>query len=523
MIALTYRLILREPVLATALDGEPNSAISYDYIPGSMLRGLVAVELARHSSDLVVQQRPLLFANQVRFLHAYPAPQGGPRSLPTPRSWRKDKGSPDNLRIEDHALLAEEESAFENGATEPGGFVILGDERATFVRVNRNITVHTLRDRVAGRPRRGLGAVYQYDALAAGTHVCGAILVAELAQAQLLRKLLPRGEYRIGGARTAGYGLVQLDDLQIDEQWNEYDVPSRSVAANEQFNITLLSDMILRDPFGSTHTNVETALKNVLKVDVHCEAAFKQVTSVGGFNRKWGTPLPQDQALQAGSVFIFRAGGAIGQAQIQDLLEYGIGERRAEGFGRLAVNWLQAEVLYQGKHDEQSDEIVPVTLTSREQTIAQRMVTRRRRLALERELASAIRNRTYALPVNRPSNSQLSRVRILVRSALKERDPSRILDLFADEEKNPHALKRNARQKFDQFRLGQGEDAPRLSTWISELCQNPERIWAGPMNRANKSLGQETPAEEWLAEEYALRLIDGVLEELMRLNRKGGN
>ena len=91
MIALTYRLTLQEPVLATALDGEPNSAVSYDYIPGSMIRGLVAAALTRPTVDLAMTERELLFSGEVRYLHAYPARQNSLRSLPAPHSWRKNK------------------------------------------------------------------------------------------------------------------------------------------------------------------------------------------------------------------------------------------------------------------------------------------------------------------------------------------------------------------------------------------------------------------------------------------------
>ena len=428
------------------------------------------------------------------------------------------------MRIEDHALLAENESEFKKeGSTGVGGFIVLDDVQVTSLPRKRHIMVHTLRDRFAGRPRRGLGAVYQYDALAQGSCFSGAIVVTTRAQAETLSTLLPKGEYRIGGARTAGYGLVWLDELRIDEQWWEYGAPPQAIAAQEQFTITLLSDTILRDPQGSTHTNLEAELRQVHKLPVRCDKAFKEVKAVGGFNRKWGMPLPQELALQAGCVFVLRTEAAITQQQVQALIERGVGERHTEGFGRLAVNWQQDEVLTLVKPgDERHSEITPVALTSRERMIAQRMATRRRRLALDRELAMAIHVQTQNDPVNCPPNSQLSRVRIIVRSALKERDPSRVLDLFRDDDRNSRPLRRNARHKFDRCRLGQGEDAPRLSTWINELCKNPESIWDGPLNREEQALAGEQPEAGWLTEEYALRLIDGVLEELMRRNRKGG-
>jgi CRISPR-associated protein Csx10 len=518
MMALTYGITLREPLLATALDGDPNSAVSHHYIPGSMIRGLVAAQLARQNPDLATAERTLLFSGQVRYLNAYPGHLHGWRSLPVPRSWRRDKERADNPRIEDHALI--QESEFQ-ATRDINGFVFVEDDEAQLAPTNRHIMVHTRRDRFAGRPRPGAagGAVYQYDALAPGLHFRGAILVADNTQAQTMRDLLPVGEYRLGGARTAGYGLVWLDDVQLVDSWLEYGESPTSVSAGQCFRVTLLSDTILRDGWGATHTDLAAALG----LPVRCQVAFKQITAVGGFNRKWGTPLPQEQALQAGSVFVLCADAEISAQQLQTLIQNGIGERRAEGFGRIALNWPQEGELNQVSRDAERNEILPVQLTASERLMAQRMATRRRRHTLEHQLAAAIRTVTQPEPTRRPPTSQLARVRIIVRSALKERDTSRLLDLFADDgDKNPRALKANARQKFARCRLA-GASSQRLNEWIRELCHRPEeslsRIFR---NLQSQTLGNEAP-DDWFTEEYALRLIDGVLEELMRQNRKGGN
>jgi len=513
MIAVTYQLTLLEPVLATALAGEPNSAVSHDYIPGSLVRGLVAGELRRQESDLSIAQRHWLFNGQTRYLHAYPF-VNKQRSLPAPRSWRKDKKVEGNPRIEDRTLLSEQESEFE-ATKDVTGFVVVSDEHAMFASRRRHITVHTLRDRFAGRPQRGQGAVYQYDALPLGAQFSGAVLVATNDQAEELLKLLPMGQYRLGGARTAGYGLAKLHNLAIvNKTWHEYNTNLTDIATGQTLIITLLSDTILRDRYGATHTDLAATLGLPEPV-----AAYKQTTVVGGFNRKWGTPLPQEQALRAGSVFVWQAAATIPLAQWQKWLEQGVGERCSEGFGRLAVNWQQADALIQSKPDQHQHEIVAVTLTPGEQATAQRIATRRRRLALDRDLAEAIKDLEPTIK-GQPTNSQLSRVRIILRSALKERDPSRMSELFRlDGDKNVRALKPNAQQKFARCRIGDPEY--RLSDWIKDLSDNPEKIWDGPFkSREDKPLGGIAP-EDWLTEEYALRLIDGVLEQMMQKNRKG--
>jgi hypothetical protein len=54
----------------------------------------------------------------------------------------------------------------------------------------------------------------------------------------------------------------------------------------------------------------------------------------GGYNRKWGMPLPQTDCAMAGSVFVFEATRQISKSELQEIEAENIGERTAEGYGR---------------------------------------------------------------------------------------------------------------------------------------------------------------------------------------------
>ena len=41
MRAIPYRITLQEPLLAKRIAGDPNSGVSYPYVPGSVVRGAV--------------------------------------------------------------------------------------------------------------------------------------------------------------------------------------------------------------------------------------------------------------------------------------------------------------------------------------------------------------------------------------------------------------------------------------------------------------------------------------------------
>src|SRR5947208_1553677 len=91
---LQYTLKLQAPVIVTTLSGDPNSAATQPFIPGNSIRGALARLLlpssSRSGSDDDFQE--LILGGNVRYLHAYPA-SGSTRALPTPISWRLDKGN----------------------------------------------------------------------------------------------------------------------------------------------------------------------------------------------------------------------------------------------------------------------------------------------------------------------------------------------------------------------------------------------------------------------------------------------
>ena len=94
MKTIIYRLTLLEPVLVTALDGDPNSAVAFDYLPGSVLRGALIGQYLRVNNISPKQfnagndeiQR-LFFNGGTRFLNGYPV-ERNQRTLPVPESWQ---------------------------------------------------------------------------------------------------------------------------------------------------------------------------------------------------------------------------------------------------------------------------------------------------------------------------------------------------------------------------------------------------------------------------------------------------
>ncbi|MCB0044658.1 MAG: hypothetical protein KDD92_04450 [Caldilineaceae bacterium] len=567
MIAITYKLILQEPLLATSLLGDPNSSVSFSYVPGSMIRGLIATRLlAQGDVDLALDERDLLFNGNVRYLNAYPADAQGYRRLPVPISWHYDKrkANEDGYKIVDWAYMDEEERIEADMGED--GFLIpyqaysdsfvearVYDRDPSIYNPGRVIHVHHLRDRRIGRPTKDIGAVYQYDALAEGEALVGVILTENQELADRILALLPEQTVRLGGARTAGYGKALLAAVvQQPISWTEVPESDLSdVQPEETFVVTLLSDTILRDLQGRPSQDIAPALPPEIQAEVL--QSYQKRIPVGGFNRKWGLPIPQEPALKAGSVFVLKANKRVNKAEFIKWINAGIGERRAEGFGRIAINWYGDDsVLVKAEaHPYIWTESKSNALSAASRNLAQQMQERYQRQMLDRSLAaflSKFSQKRERLPISKPpANSQLSRLRIFLRDAQRQDDLTRIynllsptiLDAEGKEIRNPQALKSRSMEQFRKARLNvEGVPNERLDGWMralieDTLSENPQTIWnyldSDKQIIGNNNLLLDVEAKPSdLSIDYTFRLIDGILEAAMRTNRAtdgddGGN
>jgi CRISPR-associated protein Csx10 len=538
MKVITYRIKLLEPTLVTSLDGDPNSATAFDYLPGSVLRGAIIGKYLR-TKNLTSSQfdaadaeaRRLFFNGTARYLNGYPV-EKNQRSLPVPQSWQHKKGN--DKEIFDFAVESHngEEDANGNpiqwqGVEKP--FCLLqenedqGAAKARLVKLDRLISVHTARDRKYGRARTESGAVYRYEALQAGQTFEAAILCDD-ADVSILRPLL-KGEVSLGGSRSGGYGRVMFEQAQEATNWREVG-HTLQPADDSKLIITLLSDALLRDMNGQfvagpgTVTTVLSSGSGNIPLMLRRDETFLRGTTIGGFNRKWGLPLPQVQAVKMGSVFVYDSpqGDAAALRTLLDNLEkQGIGERRAEGFGRMAVNW------HTEKHltvDDSSTTSVSVKTISDANSlvIAQSMVARMLRQKLDAALMQRISN--LDLQGKATKNSQLSRLRLIVHDALRQSPDAgrqRLNQYFESIES-----RQTTRKQFTRDRVMRKS----LLEWLRERTADQNNIWSeikinsSDLPKIGANVTVQLTAE--LAYEYNLRLIDGVLVRAAK-ERKGDN
>ncbi len=525
MKAITFLLKTEQPLLATSFQGDPNSDVSYPYIPGSMIRGaLISRYLklpGKQSIDIVTDEisRRLFFDGTTRYLNAYPNSQENKRSLPTLLSWRKEKGkefkdTKDKIDVYDLSISKNDDLQSPKSLNEP--FWVEDGKNIRLYSVDRRINIHNLRDRRKGRSasdkldpqtrqviEKRDGEIFRYDAIDTGQTFQGAILYDEVDE-KTIQYLLNISDIWLGGSRSAGYGHVKIiSDIKFNNSWSEIKTSPEKRNSDNILKITLLSDLILRDDCGQYAAIPPTQLiaeflgkqSEELETSVNEYKTYMDSVFVGGFNRKWGLPLPQVIAVKAGSVFVYE-GVAVTAEQICQLETTGIGERRAEGFGRVAVN-LRLENSQFVASKPEPKKYLPRNQrqleTEESHNLARQMAERILRQKLEELLLDRVKE--FKLNPNRMTNSQLSRLIIVARKSLDIncRQP---LDLLLEN------LPSNARTKYDRTKVSGQSLNQKIKDWLDY-----PKSWIDGHLEPVAIANEAAILTDELALEYTLRLI----------------
>jgi CRISPR-associated protein Csx10 len=519
-----------QPILATSFQGDPNSDVSYDYIPGSMMRGALIGRYLRQSGlwelnlDEPETQRLFFQPDSTRYLNAYLVSRQEPhRTLPVPLSWYKEKGQ--ELTEDQEVWVYDQnvEQDDEQDSLKPlrGSFCTVEDCSVRLYEPQRRINIHNARDRRKGRSSKredqadSEGAIFRYDALDAG-QAFQAVILCESQDVQLFKELLAQPDLWLGGSRSAGYGQTRIT-YSAQETWQEF--PDLEDEDSSYLTITLLSDTLLRDANGQPSADpklIAAAINEICGSDLASperQNIFSRQTYIGGFNRKWGLPLPQVPALAAGTVIVF-TDGTLTDAQIQQLHWQGIGDRRNEGFGRVAVNWNRQASIQVSKPPKarptSSEQPPPIGATSL--PLAQRMAKQLLHQNLDQVLKAEVGRRK--LVVGSLSNSQLSRLRLAARQGLNATPVN--LQFIGEliDEKN---LTKTALEQFQKNKFSQTNKP--LHTWLKEISKNPQS-WIVPLPEVELSSEVKESVDESLAIEYTLKLIMAVAKQATKENQQ---
>jgi CRISPR-associated protein Csx10 len=508
MNGLPFNIELLEPLLATGLQGDPNAGISQSYVSGSVLRGaIIAVYLRDKKSKLNLsktelnltnrQERDLFFNDKVRFLNAYPL-VNNVRSLPVPLSWQKRKDASENEsdQVFDLSLAAPEENEqYKNLST--SFFAFNGPAKIIKAELKTRIAVHNRRNPIKGRAVKEDGDVFRYESIAPHIHFSGAIVSEDIELLKQLKELfLKECEILLGGSRSGGYGRARITFGDWKSDWSEPQVKGATeLSAGKEFTITFLSNGLNRDENGQFQ--LELRLPGCEFIDTN---TFRQSELIGGFNRKWGLPLPQTQSIKAGSVYRFRTERTIQKDTVSAWLEQGVGERRVDGFGRIAIDLSTAgELSFVADEPELASVTLSGDLTARmAKPIIQRLFTQK----YEEELSRL----TGIYQIEKQiSNSQISRLRLVLRDVLRGNRPAAELDTFFS------SLKKTARDQFERAKVKNYKG--HLKNWVAAVVS--DQLESRPFSTTPLTLGGQCFLDhseiEDIRTRFRLRLVDNVL------------
>ncbi|HZU70957.1 MAG TPA: hypothetical protein VFA09_27015 [Ktedonobacteraceae bacterium] len=541
MKVIKYNIELLEPVLVTSVQGDPNSSVAFDYLPGSVLRGvLIDKYLGSKSGDTTDSTlRRLFFDGTTRYLNGYLLDAYDHPSYPTPLSWQRVKDQANDKEgktfdIFDFAIEPQYDD--QQWQPVPAPFYTQSSTSVRLIRPARNVAVHTQRTPRFGRampellpiskgPASGQavkpleegkirGAVYRYDALAAGQKFQAAIICDNDEDAKILQDLIG-GYVTLGGSRSGGYGRAEIKLLTEDDSDQDATEDDEDIQ-EDKLIVTLQSDMLIRDVRGQFAVDSELlcqVLGRHLGVDLKLKMAFIGAVPIGGFNRKWGLPLPQALAVRMGSVLVFEDPHC-DPALLHDLEVRGIGERRAEGFGRIAFNRQRVLKLETKENKRSSSRPANLTFSQDEaRTLAELMVNR----MLIKRLDESLLARASTLEIaNPPSNAQISGLRSIVLEEIRQTTPGtgKIRRFIASIE-----ARGTSRRQFERSTINREP----LLRWLKSLLgDGSEGTWTMDDNVWKNLLGLSSTGEiaignvkanidNALRLKYVLRLIDLVL------------
>ena len=522
-------ITLEQPLLITALLGDPNSSVSTNYLPGSVLRGVfVGRFFARGGCNTDPNFRRLFLSDGVRFLNAYPV-YDQQRCLPTPRSLLIPKGQKEgvifdsshpNWNVKTHQDAEDEADAVLKPLGASFSLVDNTSYQSLYMlqSVQRSIAVHIKRHLKIARSNDNKkdedGEVFRYESLAAHQQFIALIEVDDPQDADHIKALAEEPHARLGRSRSAQYGRVIWQLREHHSTLAEREWPVGSI-----LKLHLQSDLILRNMLGAPVRCLDDAILSDLlgvPVQIDPEHSVSNLKLVGGFNTYWNAPLPQSYALEMGSVITFRlTQQGLSATQVQQLHTQGIGERCNEGFGKIGLQLFQysfeANLNHASSNTVNAD---AVALSSLSQALANFMQQRIDQQMIDEAIMQEARK---AKPV-KVARSQLARVANIARKYLPSGDLAKALGEFEQ-------FKPVARRQFERARWGEKS----LEFWIKDLLDpsNPQQVWHQLKTNDNISLhdhasnifGQPIERDAQLACTTALRLIIAVMHALSKENR----
>ncbi len=375
---LSYRLKLKTATVLSASDGDPNTVVSRQDIPGSHLWGIAAwcyLNQGNHTAADPVF-RNLFLHGGLYFLTAYPeAIDNQQRLIPIPHSIRKSKidDRPYDL-VKDDLVQGKPDNEPTKRFDRRFAKISTSGIETQSIKTERNYhharaTNDRRMGRALGAETPNGGALFTYQAIQPKQTFQGAVLGSENDLKKLQTWLQSPKVVSIGRSRSAQYGEAEFEwindvpeELTNIVEWDGFTTSQVPTNLKKRLIITTLSPLLAINEKGHPDTCFpEHELASVLGLsDTSAPkliSSFTRTEVIGGYHTHLRLPRQQWQVIAAGSVFRFELKQDLTEDKEDKLLELeqnGLGLRKEEGFGRIAVN--RQNSLYLGSEEKQLDD-----------------------------------------------------------------------------------------------------------------------------------------------------------------------
>lgn len=343
-----------------------NVGVSLDFVPGTLLLPAVTRALAAVGGLSRDRVAAAVRRGDLRVLPLTPE-IAGHRGLPAPAVLAREKDSADTALINRRIAKSDTQLKPVRGgyvAVEPGG----DGGHLRHGRIAFTLHTHNTIDDTVQRPTEAVGGVYSYLAIPAGT-----ILRTEILARPRFAHALSDPAFRMGITGNHSLGRSKKDDfgaVRIAVDGDPAPVvcaaaPHGGAAGSMTVVVWCQSDVLLYGPTlrpAVTAGDLAGAVQKVLGGTVTVvppengrDGTVIRVRRLESWHEGWGLPRPSLTAIAAGSCAVLSVTPPPAPEALQRLAVEGVGQRRAEGYGAIAIN---PPLLAQGRILEAKDAAV---------------------------------------------------------------------------------------------------------------------------------------------------------------------
>jgi len=332
---LTYDIEALQDLKFSSTNAQIESEETFQYITGSAIRGAFIYKyIINNRVDDINQgiHREKLLKGKIKFLNAYPEYDDN-RSMPFPKCYFAPKNEiktfVDRISIKS-CLDTSLEQEYER--VRLSEFVGYDGENYYRVKVDKNSNLHI-------NKLNEKNILFRYESIKRGQIFKGIIKVEDDEYVEEVKDLFENAIVYLGGSKGSGYGKCLIKNIEVLEENPEYKLVEDKDYFEDEIYLIAMSDIIYRNEVGQYMTFIEPeylakelGLNKVEYVDSSIET--KGITN---FNNKWNCYSPHILGIKAGSVFKYKIDGDIDIETLKAFMDKGIGERKAEGYGRFII------------------------------------------------------------------------------------------------------------------------------------------------------------------------------------------